>query len=142
LRLRRLAKSILRRCSPEEIVAADGDWRLICAWACGDLHVLETLWKQLGIDAIVRQQADTRPFGFDVERALFALVIVSGVFQDEARLGSLSGTSRFPDHASLNSMWKRPPRSPRRLYGRVSVGAVRNRSYCPLSSVIRLLFAV
>jgi hypothetical protein len=32
LRLRRLAKSILRRCSPEDRVAADGDWRLICAW--------------------------------------------------------------------------------------------------------------
>ena len=73
-RLRRLAKSILRRCSPEEIVGAGGDWRLICAWPYGDVYVLETLWKQLGIDAIVRQQAGTRHFGFDVERALFALV--------------------------------------------------------------------
>lgn len=73
-RLRRLAKSILRRCSPEEIVGAGGDWRLICAWPYGDVYVLETLWKQLGIDAIVRQQAGTRHFGFDVEHALFALV--------------------------------------------------------------------
>ncbi|MBK6972721.1 MAG: hypothetical protein IPH26_07105 [Sterolibacteriaceae bacterium] len=30
-RLRRLAKSILRRCSPEGIVAEDGNWRLVCA---------------------------------------------------------------------------------------------------------------
>ena len=28
-RLRRLANSILRRCSPEEIVAAGPDWRLV-----------------------------------------------------------------------------------------------------------------
>ena len=73
-RLRRLARSILRRCSPEEIVRAGGDWRLICAWPYGDLYVLEAIWKQLGIDAIVRQQAGTRHLGFDVERALFALI--------------------------------------------------------------------
>jgi hypothetical protein len=73
-RLRRLAKSILRRCSPEEIVGAGGDGHLICAWPYGDLYVLEAIWKQLGIDAIMRQQASTRHLGFDVERALFALV--------------------------------------------------------------------
>ena len=43
-RLRRLAKSILRRCSPEEIVVPSGDWRLICAWPYGDLYVLEAIW--------------------------------------------------------------------------------------------------
>ena len=73
-RLRRLAKSILRRCSPEEIVGAGGDWKLICAWPYGDIYVLEAIWKQLGIDAVVRQQTGSRHFGFDVERALFALV--------------------------------------------------------------------
>jgi hypothetical protein len=32
-RLRKLAASILRRCSPEEIVgASQGDLRLVCAW--------------------------------------------------------------------------------------------------------------
>ena len=31
-RLRRLARSILRRCSPEEIVAQDPSWRLLDAW--------------------------------------------------------------------------------------------------------------
>ena len=56
-RLRRLAKSILHRCSPEAIVGAGGDWRLICAWPYGDIYVLEAIWKQLGIDAVVRQQA-------------------------------------------------------------------------------------
>jgi hypothetical protein len=36
--------------------------------------VLESIWQRLGIDAIVRQRAGTRGFGFDVERALFAMV--------------------------------------------------------------------
>src|SRR3989304_139744 len=73
-RLRRLAKSILRRCSPEEIVAASGDWRLICAWPYGDIYVLEAIWKQLGIDAIVQKKAGKRHFECDVDRALCALV--------------------------------------------------------------------
>jgi hypothetical protein len=73
-RLRRLAGSILRRCSPEEIVAASEEWRLICAWSYGDLYVLESLWKRLGVDRVIRQQAGSRAFEFDIERALFALV--------------------------------------------------------------------
>ena len=67
-------KSILRRCSAEEIVGAGEDGRLICAWLYGDLYVLEAIGRQLGIDAVMRQQAGTRPLGFDVERALFARV--------------------------------------------------------------------
>ena len=39
-RLRKLAASILRRCSPEEIVGAGGgDLRLLCAWAYGEVYV-------------------------------------------------------------------------------------------------------
>jgi hypothetical protein len=73
-RLRRLAKSILRRCAPDEIVADAPEWRLVCAWPYGDVDALETVWRRLGIDAIVRTQANGRRFGFDIERALFALV--------------------------------------------------------------------
>lgn len=73
-RLRRLAKSILRRCSPEEIVAAGPDWRLVCAWPYGDVYALEALWQRFGIDEIVGRQAGARRLGFDVERALFAMV--------------------------------------------------------------------
>jgi len=73
-RLRRLAKSILRRCSPDEIVADGPDWRVICAWPYGDVYALEAVWQRLGIDAIVRAQAHGRRFGFEMERALFALV--------------------------------------------------------------------
>ncbi|MCU0503714.1 MAG: IS1634 family transposase [Anaerolineae bacterium] len=73
-RLRRLAKSILRRCSPAEIVATGPEWRLVCAWPYGDVYVLQALWQRLGIDQILNTQAGARRLGFDVERALFAMV--------------------------------------------------------------------
>jgi hypothetical protein len=73
-RLRRLAKSILRRCSPDEIVAAGPAWRLVCAWPYGDVYVLQALWQRLGIGEIVSAQAGARRLGFNVERALFAMV--------------------------------------------------------------------
>ena len=73
-RLRRLAKSILRRCSPERIVAEDGNWRLVCAWPYGDVYTLEALWQRLGIGEILTEQAAARRLGFNVERALFAMV--------------------------------------------------------------------
>ncbi len=73
-RLRRLAKSILRRCSPEEIVAEEGNWRLICAWPYGEIYVLEALWQRLGISEVITEQASARRLGFNVARALFAMV--------------------------------------------------------------------
>jgi len=73
-RLRRLARSILRRCSPEEIVAAGPDWRLLCAYPYGPQYVLEALWQRLGIGEIIRAQASARRLGFEVERGLFAMV--------------------------------------------------------------------
>jgi hypothetical protein len=73
-RLRRLARSILRRYAPEEIVAEAPEWSLICAWPYGDVYVLEALWKRLAIDTVIRGQVAKRRFGFDMERALFAMV--------------------------------------------------------------------
>jgi len=73
-RLRRLARSILRRCSPEELAADLPDWRVVDAWPFGDVYVLETLWKRIGIDEAIRGQLRNRKFGFSVERALFAMV--------------------------------------------------------------------
>lgn len=73
-RLRRLAKGILRRCSPEEIVAEDPSWQLVDAWPYGDLYVLEELWRRLGLAEIIEAEARGRRFEFSVERALFALV--------------------------------------------------------------------
>jgi hypothetical protein len=73
-RLRRLARSILRRCSPEEIVAQEPAWRVVDAWPYGDLYVLEALWRRLGIADVIEHQVTHRKLDFSVERALFAMV--------------------------------------------------------------------
>lgn len=44
-RLRKLAASILRRCSPEELVGGAGpDVRFVCAWPYGELDVLQAFF--------------------------------------------------------------------------------------------------
>jgi hypothetical protein len=74
-RLRRLARSIMRRCSTDEIVnAGGGDWKLVCAWPYGDVYALDALWQRLGIGQVIQAQSGARRMGFDVERALFAMV--------------------------------------------------------------------
>jgi transposase len=73
-RLQRLARSILKRCSPEEIVADSSDWRLVDAWPYGDLYALVSLWKELGIAEVIAETVGQRKFDFPVERALFAMV--------------------------------------------------------------------
>lgn len=73
-RLRRLARSILRRCAPEEIVAENPSWQVVNAWPYGDLYVLEELWRRLGIGEVIAEVCGDRKFDFDVERALFAMV--------------------------------------------------------------------
>lgn len=73
-RLRRLARSILRRCAPEEIVAENPSWQVVNAWPYGDLHVLEQLWRRLGIGEVIHQVCGSRKFDFEVERRLFAMV--------------------------------------------------------------------
>jgi hypothetical protein len=74
-RLRTLARNILRRVAPEEIVAARPDWTLRDAWPYGDLYALERLWAQIGmperLPALTRD--DTRRT-LPVERACFAMV--------------------------------------------------------------------
>ncbi len=73
-RLRRLARSILRRCAPEEIVAENPSWQVVNAWPYGDLYVFEQLWRRLGIGEVIAEVCGARKFDFDVERALFAMV--------------------------------------------------------------------
>ena len=73
-RLRRLARSILKRCSPEELAAADTGMKVVDAWAYGDVHALEALWRRVGLPELIGQIVDEREFEFSVERALFALV--------------------------------------------------------------------
>ena len=73
-RLRRLARSILKRCSPEELVAADTGLRVVDAWPHGEVHALEALWRRVGLPELIEACVAGRKFGFSVERALFTLV--------------------------------------------------------------------
>jgi hypothetical protein len=73
-RLRRLARSILRRCAPEEIVAENPSWQVVNAWPYGDLYVLEELWQRLGIGEVIHEVCGARKFDFNLERALFAMI--------------------------------------------------------------------
>lgn len=74
-RLRRLAKGILRRVSPEEILADHPDWKVIDAWPYGDLYVLEELWRRIGMhESLPRETRDNTRSKLPVERAVFAMV--------------------------------------------------------------------
>jgi hypothetical protein len=73
-RLRTLAHSILRRCSTEEIVAENPDWRLVDAWPYGRVFALEALWRRLGLPEVLGRLSAPLPVPFPLERALFAMV--------------------------------------------------------------------
>jgi hypothetical protein len=74
-RLRTLARSILRRVAPEEILAVRPEWQLRDAWPYGDLYVLEALWQQLGLpERLAALTQDDRRRTLPVERACFAMV--------------------------------------------------------------------
>jgi hypothetical protein len=73
-RLRHLARSILKRCDPQEIVQHSAEWRLVDAWPYGPLYVLEALWQRLGLADIIAEQLRGRKLDFAVERALFVMV--------------------------------------------------------------------
>ena len=72
--LRRLARSILARCDPDQIAATHPDTRLLGAFPYGDLFALEALWQRLGIPRAIARARGSRRLRFDVERALFVLV--------------------------------------------------------------------
>ena len=66
-RLRRLARSILKRCSPEAIVAQGPSWRVLDAWPYGDVHVLEHLWRRVGLPELIGELVGVRKLKFPVE---------------------------------------------------------------------------
>jgi hypothetical protein len=78
-KLRRLAASILRVCREED--AADptsaveaNDVKVRDAWPFGAVYVLEQLWRELHIDAVLAERASTQRIRQPFERALFAMV--------------------------------------------------------------------
>jgi transposase len=72
-RLRRLAASIQRHTDPEALVVQPG-WKLVDAWPHGPLYVLEALWRELGLRDAFRRIRAGRKLGYDLERAVFAMV--------------------------------------------------------------------
>jgi len=78
--LRRLAASILRVVpdemtpSADTIAAGGGDVRIRDSWPYGGVHVLEQLWKELDIAAVLKSCAKARATKQPFERALFAMV--------------------------------------------------------------------
>lgn len=72
--LRKLARSIIRLTSPDDIPADHPDWTVVDATEYGGIYVLEQLWSKLGIDKIIRKQAEPLKLSFDLERAVFAMV--------------------------------------------------------------------
>jgi hypothetical protein len=73
-RLRTLARSILQKCAPYEIVAQDPQWRVLDPWPCGALYGLEAVWKRLGLPDVIAEQLAHRKVDFALARALFAMV--------------------------------------------------------------------
>ena len=75
--LQRLAQSILRVVQDQEgqLVSDDGRAiQLLDAWPYGGLWVLEQLWKELGIDAILRRQAGVKRSTLRLLDAIFVMV--------------------------------------------------------------------
>ena len=69
-RLRNLARSILKKCDPQEIVQHSTQWRLVDAWPYGPLYVLEALWQRLGLAEIIADHGDPEPDADPVLRYL------------------------------------------------------------------------
>jgi hypothetical protein len=72
--LRKLARSILRRISPEDLLTELPGWKLVDAWAYGEVWVLEKLWRRLGIADAISKRSRGRKMSYTMERALFAMV--------------------------------------------------------------------
>lgn len=73
-KLRRLAKSIMRVFPGEELIAAEEGVKVHRAWPFGVVHVVQSIWRELGIDRLLadlmRKHRTKQPF----ERALCAMV--------------------------------------------------------------------
>lgn len=81
-RLQELARGILRRVSPEDLVRERTDWKLLDCWPYGDLYVLEQLWDRLGMHSLlpamtrdtVSKYVPKKERPLPVERTCFAMV--------------------------------------------------------------------
>jgi hypothetical protein len=72
-RLRQLARSLLKRGAPEEIVEQAPQWRVREAWPFGALDVLEAIWQRLGIAEVIAPHRASRHVDVAVARARVAM---------------------------------------------------------------------
>jgi len=107
-KLRRLARSIVRRCSPEQIAAGDHEFQLIDAWPYGPTYVLERVWEELGVGSVLERAQRGRRFGFSLERALFAMV-ANRCCAPSSKLYCWEQTGPFLDPEWLGLAGYRPP---------------------------------
>jgi hypothetical protein len=81
-KLRELAKNILHRVSPEDLVNDSRSWKLLDAWPFGDVYVLEQLWARLALPGMLPDVARDTVSKYvpadkqrvPIERACFAMV--------------------------------------------------------------------
>jgi len=73
-KIAKLVSCLRRWLSPEELASDLPDFRVVETWPYGDLYVLESLWRTLGLAKVIDTLALGRKFGFCLERALFAMV--------------------------------------------------------------------
>jgi hypothetical protein len=73
-KLKRLAKSIMRVFDGEEQLAAVEDVTVHSAWPYGGAYVLEEIWKEIGIDRLLKERLRAERIRQPFERALFAMV--------------------------------------------------------------------
>ena len=70
--MRRLASSILRVLPGEQMVATEPGVSVLDSWPYGAVHVVQSIWRELGIDRVLGElqakHGGRQPF----ERALFA----------------------------------------------------------------------
>ena len=94
-RLRRLARSILHGCAPEEIVADSPAWLLVQAFGYGDLYVLEQLWRRVGVAEVIGEVLAGGKFAFNVERSLFAMVSNRALASPPSSTATSSGSEKI-----------------------------------------------
>jgi transposase len=72
--LRQLARSILRVCSGEDQLEVLEGVKVLDARPCGALHVIESIWNELGVPRILTTAARSEKTAQPFERAIFAMV--------------------------------------------------------------------
>ena len=71
--IRRLVDQLSRYLDPAAPAAAAG-LEVTRTWTFGGTHLLDSLWRELGLDRFFSQALEARSFAQPVERAIFALV--------------------------------------------------------------------